>query len=328
MKFNRINQNTNQSNSIIMLKKITFGLVILSGLFLMSCDPDNTNGNDTNKNYWERSAWTHLQLKGKVKSVKEVTDEEGSYFQTVFGENGEILETINSYKGETPSTANFEYNSAGQLIKDEYNTYAYGTHGKYVPKGTFHINKEGLVKNLAGVNDGSPLLKFEGNDLLVIWTGEREDTIVVKYTGKYPTKINDVTTPGIEWGEYMNATYQDNGMFKVFEEGFFSTGDNPYIDSRKNYYKEDKEFLLLDKIERTYTSSNSEYNGTTVTQYTYNDKKDLIKVEDLDQEGQVVSTETCEYEYDARGNWTKKTEKYSWNTEEAYVTNRVIEYFE
>lgn len=313
-----------------MNKKLVFSLVILFGLLLMSCDPDDDinggNGSEAQKDYWERSAWTHLQLKGKVKLEKTTYEDSDSYYETHFGEQGQIIKTVNRYDQESPRVNNFEYNSSGQLVKDNYGTYEYGNHGKYIPRETFHINMAGLVKNLTKFNDRIEF-EFDGDNLLVTWDGSDEAT-VVKYTGNYPTQINDINEPGVYWSEYMKASYQANGMWDVFEEGFFSTGENPYVDSRKTYYKKDNEFMLIDKMVREYTSNVSEHYSLIETRYIYNDKKDVIRVEEysngvLDEEG----IEHYEYEYDAKGNWTKKTFKYPRN-DYTNITYRQIEYFD
>ncbi len=312
-----------------MLKKIAFGMVIFSGLLFMSCDPEEINEkkDEPLKNYWERTAWNYLQLKGRVKSIKE-TDNENSYdFKITFGEDGRILKTESSSQNQEPYVINFEYNRSGQLIKDEQSTYKYGTHGKYIPRKTSHMHEAGLVKNLVSMNDNSPLFKFEGDNLLMIWEGEYADTTTIQYTGKYPTKIGDVNDQNVESGFFMNASYQPNGIFKIYEEGFFSTGENWHIDSRKYHYKEDDEFMLLDKEVISNTTSNPDHNFSYVTQYTYNEKKDLIKVEEFNPDGSLESTETYEYKYDAKGNWIKSTYKYS-NNDYTSITNREIEYFD
>jgi hypothetical protein len=67
-------------------------LFIALGLFaytMLSCDPVNGNGNgeddpEAPKNYWERSALTHAQLRGPVKMVKEFYSDT-TYKMTTFG---------------------------------------------------------------------------------------------------------------------------------------------------------------------------------------------------------------------------------------------------
>ncbi|GAB1414692.1 hypothetical protein MASR2M117_00980 [Paludibacter sp.] len=310
-----------------MLKRSIYLLIILSGLFLISCDPDEINGDS--KNYWETNAWVRLQLKGKVKSVKAITDYEEK--TTNFNDNGVITSILSKYQQET-NTTTYEYNSSGQVINDGYQTFEYGTHGKYIPRGAFHIREVGLVKNLTAIvtDNGRTSFKFDGNKLLVISSyGTNIDTAYVQYDGNYPVKINDPSAPNVQWDDYMTSTYFNNGMFKVFEEGFFSTSkDNPYRDSRKHYYKEDNEYLLLDKIVRSYNSSTEQRIDTET--YTYNDKKDVTKIEEKDKDGKVIRTETYSYEYDTKGNWTKKTVSslYDGQTEPYInITTREISYY-
>ena len=305
-----------------MLKRCAYLLIILSGLFLSSCDPEDID--ETTKTYWESNAWVRLQLKGKVKSVKESANEQ--FTITNFNDKGQITSTEEQYPNNEPYVVNYTYNSSNQLESDGELTYSYGSHGKYIPVHTFHINHAGLIKNLSGTSTeyGSTEFKFEGNNLLMINTYQSEkDTSVIQYTDNYPTSFTHMNG---NWGEFMEATYAENGMFAIYEEGFLGTGENTYRDSRKHYYKSDSEYLLIDKTVMTYTATTVDV--TTIT-YTYNDKKDVVKVETKDNDGKVTQKEDISYEYDSTGNWTKKIIVYTYDgqSREPMIITREYTYY-
>lgn len=315
-------------------------LLLIVGMVATSCEKDdeNTTNGGGNKavNYWESNAWTRQQLKGKVKYTKETT--EYSTSEVFFNDNGFVEKTIYIYENGTPEISIYEYNDEGQLISAAGEEFTYANHGKYIPLQTFHIHMDGLIKNLAtmkyeGDTEGF-YFDFEGDILhhKSIYN-ENEYTTLITYDGKYPVKINDPSTPDVEWGEYMKASYQENGMFDVYEEGFFSTGENPYLESRKHHYKKDNEYLLIDKIVR----ENTDLNGISImTQtYEYNEYKDVIRTEELYKEGEeepiISQTETFEYIYDSKGNWTKKTEVSDYgqgSQSHTFTIDREIEYFD
>lgn len=320
-----------------MFKRLAFGLIILSGLLLISCDSDDINngGGDNNsgdlsKNYWERSALNHMQLKGKVKSIRETTEhQEGKYEETYFNEHGWITKFRSNYlEGEIRETV-LRYNDEGEMISDGYANYEYSNHGRYIPGTFFHMQNEPLYKNLSKVSTEGYTVQYEfrGNFLYVIADNEDED-IVVEYTGPYPTKMGDVNDTSNEWGEFMNASYQENGMFDVYEEGYYGTGDNWHLDSRKTFYKKDNEYLLREKQIYSISWLDSKYDHTSEMFYTYNSHKDLIKYQEF-SEDELSETITYDYEYDSLNNWVKKTETYTWAEREmVYVYFREIEYYD
>jgi YD repeat-containing protein len=305
------------------MKKLIYIFAICGAMFT-ACgkNPDDTNDPDNSKNYWERSALVHQQLKGKVKSVQVVG---GSLAN--FDQSGRIT-SITSYWGDDPAVTNYTYNAAGQLISvvDGYSTssYTYGTHGKYIPTFRFHWPEMGpLMLNLTSTTTGygySVNYVFSGDKLLEINSWENEgviskDTNIIDYQGKYPQGYETIYEGG--YGEFVNATYFENGMFRVYSEGFIRTDGR---DTRKWTYKTDNEYMLID----TREFSNPDNYSKAV--YTYDDKKNVTKI--VETSGTDVYTTEYTYEYDSHGNWTKKTEKYSYGTDvNEYVTERVITYW-
>ncbi|MFA5469203.1 MAG: hypothetical protein WC230_00715 [Bacteroidales bacterium] len=111
-------------------------------------------------------------------------------------------------------------------------------------------------------------------------------------------------TTGNSWGEFMNASYQENGMFDEYSEGFFGTGDNAYTSTRTTKYLVDDEFMLID----TYVTVDN-YAGQEPTSYsqayTYNQQKDILTI----TEGEYIE-EYSNYVYDAHNNWTSRNYRY------------------
>ena len=124
----------------------------------------------------------------------------------------------------------------------------------------------------------------------------------------------------------MNATYQANGMFDVYTEGFFGQG---YYSERISTYKKDPTYLLIHTYE---TNDTSAYSGNlhSLTTYTYNESKDIV-LESQISDNSYYKTEYYDYVYDAKGNWTSR-KSHSQNNSEVWenetVETRVITYFE
>ena len=296
-------------------KFFILGLVAIAFTF-SSCDP--TTDENSTKNYWEQNSLVRLQLKGKVKTVTETSyDTE----VTQFNENGFITSMSQTGTGYSSSTT-YTYLATGELNKTvtvstnttspsttNTTTYEYDTHGKYVASFAMHLYEAGLVPNLkAIINTGYRMdYKFEGDNLLIISTNTVEnfkDTSIIKYSGKYPVSASD------EMHFMKDITYADNGMFKTYTEGF--TGPN-YRDSRIYTFKTDAEYQLKESV--SYVSLQGVDTRTESETFTYNDKKDLIKI----QRGTANVTNIV-YEYDSQNNWTKRTSTSTYeNSTEPYV---------
>lgn len=286
-------------------------LFIALGLFaytMVSCDPVN-GGDDpeTTKNYWERSALTQLQLRGPVKTIKEFSTDT-TYNLTTFDEIGRIVSV--EYVGSSDnSSVSYVYNASGQLVSMGTTTYEYASHGRYVPRGRFHMNTAGLTPNLkAIVSEGVNRTDFVFvvDTLFIISTGPyHADTTKVVYSGKYPVsfRTEEFYETGNSWGQFMTVSYQENGMFDEYSEGSFGTGENPYTDTRTTKYLVDDEFMLVDS--RVFVDNYYGYEPTTNTdQYTYNQQKDVI----TKNEGGNIE-EYSNYVYDTHNNWTSRNKR-------------------
>jgi len=273
---------------------------------------NNNNGNVTN--YWTTNALVRLQLKGAVKTItqNEVTTE--------FNSQGQVIKITMPQTGEVI----YSYNAEGALVNNGEYTIQYNNSGKYIPNFPFHINHAGLTPNLSAMIGESSRMDyvFVGDTLWMMgqYTSSTEttrDTTKIYYADKYPT--NFVTDYS-----FMNATYQANGMFDVYIEGFYGEG---YTSERKSTYKKDPQYLLMDKFEMTdtYVSGNS----YSVTTYTYNEYKDMVLASETSGSDSYI-TEYYDYEYDEKGNWTSRkshTKNNSEVWENERVETRVITYF-
>ena len=295
------------------MKKQTTFLFLSVVLLLPACDPTPHDGGD---NYWASNALVRLQLKGAVKTI---TQNETT---TEFNSDGYVVKVSDPQNGDII----YSYDAQGRLVSVGTTTFQYNNLGKYVPNFPFHMNLVGLTPNLSAVIGESSRTNFtfEGDSLLLIneYTSENvttRDTTKMYYADKYPTNY---------LGEYsfMRATYQSNGMFDVYTEGFYGIG---YTDTRNYTYKKDADYLLLDKIEESYVTADQANSYSSRTDYTYNASKDIV-LESQVSAASYYKTEYYDYEYDAKGNWTSR-KIHSQNNSEVWdnerVETRAITYF-
>lgn len=305
-----------------MKTKVSIYFLCIVGLLLSSCDPNGLS-NDSN-NYWEQNALVRMQLKGKVKTLT-VNNYNTDVIQ--FSENGMINSKTTTSAGEfggSTSVTN-KYSANGNLTRTITETmyssntsrdtveYDYGTHGKYVPHFGFHIWMSGLTPNLTAIISSYSRTDFvfKGNNLLMISTNystSLKDTTTFAYSGKYPLSTET------SWSFVENLTYADNGMFSTYTEGFKSETNRT---TRLYTFKADSEFQLLASESETYVdNSNPGNNSSSITNYTYNEEKDIIKM----TRGEYTE-EYINYVYDAKGNWTSRQLKSRNDASSAWMTN-------
>ena len=268
---------------------------------LVSCNKDEFA--DGNTNWWYRS---QLGPKG----VKSITDDFGN--TKTYNQNG----TIASEKREG-FEAHFTYNKSGQLtesnskqvINEKIITsvwkFEYNNKGKFVPRPMnvgfiFHVYMQGLVPDLSKVTiqdseDGNAVMEytFQGDKMTLTTTGGAYgpyDPVEVEYKGNYPySSQTDM--------EYFGPmTYQENGMFDAYTEGFINEGQ---ITTTRTFYvlKGRNDMMLTEKM------VDVSWGETTTDTYTYNEHGDQISSLSVSQYGSAKSTTT--YEYDSKGNWVK-----------------------
>lgn len=317
------------------------------GFYFSACEQeDPMNNDDSSKNYWDRSDAFRAGLRGKVKSVQ-IGDEKIEYNTDGKMTSVRVENVDNSFL----NASDYSYDGEGRLVmvKSSYITsyyssydtitYKYGSHGKYVPASSFHFNEGGLMKNLIRVESRGDQydayasdLVFDGNKMNMIMfdiddSESEPDTITFTYNGLYPsaTRSEYYYDDGGSWGEFMEATYQENGMFDTYAEGFFGTGASAYEDRREFVYRKGGTFMLMDVYNQVRTETIGD-GYTEKTTYTYNEKEDIVS---------SVSTfgynsEYSDYVYDDQNNWVSRTLKTwsSYDTTQVYLESRIITYYE
>jgi hypothetical protein len=289
-------------------------------------------------NYWTSNDLTRAKLKGPVKRIAAL----GNY--PTFAEYNQAGNL--SSQGDNFSSTTYTY-SNNQLVKEETSgdfreitSYSYGSHGKYIPVVPFHLPEmSGLRLNLesrittdgGGTETNRTEYVFKGNDLLLISSymidgALSKDTTIITFDGNYP-KSHETWDNDHTFAEFFkDLVYYPNGMFKTYIEGF--KGDT-YTDTRTHTFKQGGDYQLED----TYHNIRIE-NGETVFESNatcvYNDKYDLIKREEKREDGSSRFLDEYTYEYDAHGNWTKKTTVHKIDGAETarYSEERTIEYYE
>lgn len=301
-----------------MKKQIPFLFLASLMMLLVACEPKDI---DEKSNYWTTNALVRLQLKGAVKTISQ------NDVTTEFNRLGQVVKIIHPGMSDVIYT----YNSEGVLISNGNYTFEYTNTGKYIPNFRFHINQTGLTPSLSAmIGDKTRTdFTFVGDSLWMINQNTNcanevyKDTVKIYYADKYPTSY--VFNYDVSNGEFMRATYQANGMFDVYTEGFFSEG---YYSERISTYKKDPKYMLIEKYEINDTTSSSTMNSVTI--YTYNEKKDLILESESSSTGSYFIIEYYDYVYDEQGNWTSRKSHNQnnspvWENEE--VETRTITYF-
>ena len=317
---------------IMRIKHLFF--LAATAVFAFTACEDPIEGNDpgTGGNTGDANFWATYQL--APKGVKSII---GDNLTENYDSNGRLTSTSSSY-----GTTTYTYNAEGYVSKiesDEQNwegkrikstqTVEFNNGDKFcpIPMGPgsiFHIYENGLVKGISKITfedeDSTNVMeyKFKGNTLTVSTTGgywtqdslgkdvyvPYED-IIIEYEGNYPRYCRGEH-------EFMGPiTYQANGQFDTYIEGFFSWDPQYpnfiYLERTRTVNKNFKDKLLTAKEVTKYWNDGeaTPWNIETIT-FTYNEKGDIVKEETTNTaEGSENSEITYEYEYDSHDNWIK-----------------------
>lgn len=343
------------------IKHLFFMAVTAAFAFTACEDPiegnDPANGNGTG----EANFWTTYQLAPKgVKSISE------NGFTENYDNNGRLISTSSenettkytyNAEGYVSKIENQRVNWEGKTIK-ETTTFEFNNGDKFCPipmspGNIFHIFENGLVKGLSKItfeSDGDSTIvmnyNFKGNQLIASTTGGywTEDSIgqevyvpfddiVIEYQGNYPYMLKNEH-------EFIGPiTYQDNGQFDTYTEGFYSWNpeypDFITTNRTRTVNKNFKDKLLIEKeVSKYYNEGESApWNIETIT-CTYNEKGDIT----LETTTNTAPLSECyettfEYEYDSKGNWTKCTTQMRVTNDpvteprDPWVSERVIVYY-
>ena len=343
------------------IKHLFFMAVTAAFAFTACEDPiegnDPANGNGTG----EANFWTTYQLAPKgVKSISE------NGFIENYDNNGRLI----SASSESGSTT-YTYNAEGYVSKiesqrvnwegkteKETQTFEFNNGDKFLPipmgpANIFHIFENGLVKGLSKITYESNMdstivmeFKFDGNKMTATTTGGywtqneagqeiwvRHEDIVIEYQGNYPYMLKNEH-------EFIGPiTYQANGQFDTYTEGFYSW--NPeypeFITTNRTrtVNKNFKDKLLIEKeVSKYYNEGESApWNIETIT-CTYNEKGDITLETTTNTAPNSENYETTfEYEYDSKGNWIKCTSQMrvtnnpQADPRDPWVSERVIVYY-
>ncbi len=301
----------------------------VTAAFAFAACEDPIDGNDPGTVTGDGNFWTTYKL--APKGVKSITE---NGFTDSFDKDGRIISTSSEEE-----TTTYTYNAQGYILKIEYEsnwgntttTFEFNNGDKFcpIPMGPgniFHIFENGLVKGLSKVtlqeDDSTTVMeyKFKDNTLTFSTSGgywtydtanqkvyERYEDIVFEYKDNYPYSL-------IGEHEFIGPiTYQANGQFDTYVEGFYSWDEDypGFITTHRTrtVNKNFKDKLLIEKeVGKYYNTGEAEpWNIETIT-YTYNEKGDVISETTTNTASYSEDyLTTYEYEYDAKGNWTKRT---------------------
>ena len=301
----------------------------VTAAFAFAACEDPIDGNDPGTVTGDGNFWTTYKL--APKGVKSITE---NGFTDSFDKDGRIISTSSEEE-----TTTYTYNAQGYISKIEYEsdwvntttTFEFNNGDKFcpIPMGPgniFHIFEHGLVKGLSKVtlqeDDSTTVMeyKFKDNTLTFSTSGgywtydtanqkvyERYEDIVFEYKDNYPYSL-------IGEHEFIGPiTYQANGQFDTYVEGFYSWDEDypGFITTHRTrtVNKNFKDKLLIEKeVGKYYNTGEAEpWNIETIT-YTYNEKGDVISETTTNTASYSEDyLTTYEYEYDAKGNWTKRT---------------------
>ncbi len=306
----------------------------VTAAFAFAACEDPIEGNDPGTVTGDGNFWTTYKLAPKgVKSITEngftenydqngrliSSSREDDTYTYTYNADGYVSKIVSQYRGwegkVVSSTQTFEFNNG-----DKFCPIPMG------PGNIFHIFENGLVKGLSKVtlqeDDSTTVMeyKFKGNTLTVSTSGgywtydtanqrvyERYEDIVIEYKDNYPYSLQDEH-------EFIGPiTYQANGQFDTYIEGFYSWDEEypGFITTQRTrtVNKNFKDKLLIEKeVGKYYNTGEAEpWNIETIT-YTYNEKGDVISETTTNTASYSEDyLTTYEYEYDTKGNWTKRT---------------------
>lgn len=326
------------------MKKLYFlAAAILAAFCLAACDEKNPEeGGPDNGMHLDDNWWFHNNcVKDGIKSIAE---DDGTTWE--FDKNGRLITLKSQWVEET-----YTYNSDGlpsQIVTKEYSdgkvtdtiteVFEYKNKGKFCPIQMnpgfiFHIFEMGLVPNLSkitwtGNEIGTVVAEytFNGDKLTVKTTGGKGDytyeDFVMEYKGNYPYQTrNDM--------EFMGPfTFQENGMFDTYKEGFLYEG----VVTTDRTITVDKGFkdkmVPAQMVSYNYNAPDGDLWNVETVDYTYNEHGDCTKEHTTNTcSGCDDYTANYEYEYDSKGNWTKCTSTSSSRPGETFTRTRTILYY-
>lgn len=315
--------------------KIKYYLLAAAAILAVAaCDTETDapeQENQANGNYWS----IHGLVPKGIKSIG------SDYYTENYDSNGRLT----SYSSQDGGSATYTYNSDGYpatiVTKESYDgvlyttrqTFEYKNGSKFCPYpmgpgNIFHIFENGLAQGLSKVTwnseeYGTTVMeyKFDGDKLTVSTSGGNRtmidslgrevplvyDDLVIEYKGDYPYRFS-------QEHEFIGPlTYQANGMFDTYVEGFYSW--NPMyagvvtMERTRTVNKNFKDRMLIDReVSKYYNEGESDPYDIETIVYNYNEHGDEIREEvthTAEHADHIIMN--YEYVYDDKGNWIKMT---------------------
>jgi len=306
-----------------------FGFLFLIIISITSCQTPSKMNNDLSE----------LQLKGKVKSIKEKTYEVvmkngniakgkliGAYTNTTFNKKGNIV---------IEST----YNNVDELLK--LDSLTYNVDGYSIIKKSYDSNDFLYMKINEKLNRKGQLIEtieknFYVNESPRKWVYDYDENGKLKETNSFEvTESNEVFI--CKW-VYKNDT-KNNFVEEIRynKDGFYEWKQTSKYDSADNLIEEsnyDSGNNLTSRIIRKYDEKRNLiksqiFHGIDVlynkTSFSYDDFNNLTTINEYDSSEVLKTHTTYEYTYDQSNNWIKRigTENDSFST----IKEREIEYY-
>lgn len=305
-----------------------------AALCLASCEKDPLE--QGNGNWWFQNGL----VTGGIKTIVE------NGYTTTYDKNGRPIsmkgvdyeETITYNSDGLPSKIESTETVSAALEKTTQ-TFEYSNGGKFCPMMmspgfVFHVFYQGLVPGLSKITWESKsqgtivsTYTFQGDKLVIHTTGGADyKDVEIEYKGVYPYQMNG------EMEFFGPLTYQENGMFDTYREGFVDSETGIMtMDRTLTVNKNFKNKMIPEKeVGKWYNSPSGElYNTETIT-YTYNEHGDCIKEVTVNTCANCdTTTSETTYEYDSKGNWIKSTTRVSstGGFNNTYSNQREITYY-
>ncbi len=197
-----------------------------------------------------------------------------SSYEFTFDENGNVINLLNQ-DGPTKHKETFEYDNE----QEEITKYVYSYDGVEVDRIIkYSLNKDGLVIKR---------VEYFGNGTLY-----KEDSF------KYDAKGNETFSDN--YGVQTTTTYNYNANNKINTKH-----------SINNYKKGLETEFKYDLAGKIIEEKRKNINGKLISRKTYEYENNLLikEIQVFYENGNEYSAETTAYEYNAKGNWIKKTIK-------------------
>jgi YD repeat-containing protein len=303
----------------------------------------------------KKSDWTKMDLKGKVKSINEISYITDSVKQnvttSVFNENGYLIEESTS-SGRGTNKFTYKYDDKGLLIeapeKQNGGTYTY----KYNDKG-YLIEDVLLIKGtikILGMKELDKVYKstysYDEKGYCIekkFYTSDKSrfeetGTIAFKYDDKGHMIEKNEYKPNGHTIQTITYKYDDKGRQTEWNElksnGSLKSTFTYKYDDKGNLIEEPnsdgwKYLYTLDEKGNKIEINTYNQNGKLIWKhlYKYDNNRDLIEKKTYKPNGSLLDniTYTYKYDFDKNLNWIEIAE--FWNGVQAKSTKREIVYF-